>query len=107
MGKWTLVARTTSSRRVYFWIARPTISSELPYPYTLAVSQKMTPRSRACRKIGSAPASSRAHSLNPREVSPKLMQPRAMRLTFSPELPRRVYSTFDSRSSSGGPSWRR
>jgi hypothetical protein len=26
------VARTTSSRRVYFLTARPTISSEVPYP---------------------------------------------------------------------------
>ena len=28
----------------------------------------------------------------PREVSPKLIHPSAIRLTFRPELPRRVYS---------------
>lgn len=33
-----LVASTMSSRRVYLLLARPTSSSELPYPYTLAVS---------------------------------------------------------------------
>ena len=58
----------------------------------MAVSQKVMPSSSAWRKMGSAPASSRAHSLNPREVSPKLMHPSAMRLTFNPEVPRRVYS---------------
>jgi hypothetical protein len=56
----------------------------------LAVSQKVMPSSTACRKIGSAPSSSSAHSLKPREVSPKLMQPNATRLTFRPERPRRV-----------------
>src|SRR5258708_7412646 len=54
------------------------------------------PWSIACRKIGSAPASSRVHSLNPREVFPKLMQPSAMRLTFNAEAPRRVYSMINS-----------
>ena len=48
--------------------------------------------SSACRKMGSASASPRAHSLKPREVSPKLMHPSAMRLTFNPQVPRRVYS---------------
>src|SRR6266498_3097375 len=32
-----------------------------------------------------------AHSLKPRDVSPKLIQPNAIRLTFRPEVPRRVY----------------
>jgi hypothetical protein len=30
--KYTLVASTTSSRRVYFLTARPTVSSDVPYP---------------------------------------------------------------------------
>ena len=32
MGKYTFVARTMSSRRLYFRMARPTISSEEPNP---------------------------------------------------------------------------
>src|SRR4051794_5988312 len=49
------------------------------------------PRSTACRKIGSAAASSRTHPSPPSEV-PKLMHPSATRLTFSPDVPSRVYS---------------
>jgi hypothetical protein len=90
IGKKTFVANTTSSRRVYLRIARPTISSELPKPYALAVSQNVMPSSTACRKIGSAASSPSAHSLKPFVVSPKLMQPSAIRLTFRPELPRRA-----------------
>ena len=73
-------------------MARPTISSEVPAPYTFAVSQNVMPRSSACRNNGSAPSSSSAHSLKPFEVSPKLMQPSAMRLILRPEDPSRVYS---------------
>src|SRR5262245_32493323 len=58
----------------------------------LAVSQNVMPSSTACRNMGSAASSPSAHSLKPREVSPKLMQPSAMRLTFRPVLPRCVYS---------------
>src|SRR5262245_62409533 len=92
ISKNTLVASTTSSRRVYLFTARPTISSELPKLYTLAVSQNVMPSSTACRNKGSAASSPSDHSLKPREVSPKLMQPSAMRLTFRPALPRWVYS---------------
>ncbi len=48
-------------------------------------------------------SSSSAHWLKPRDVSPKLMQPSAMRLTLSPEVPSRVYSMSVplSRRSSG------
>ncbi len=56
-----------------------------------AVSQKVMPSSTACRKIGSAASSSSAHGIR-LAGSPKLMQPSAMRLTFSPDVPRRVYS---------------
>ncbi len=52
IGKNTLVASTISSRRAYFFNARPTISSELPKLYTLAVSQKVMPSSMACWKNG-------------------------------------------------------
>src|SRR4029450_1442232 len=94
--KCTLVAKTMSSRRAYFLKARPTISSELPIPYTLAVSQKLMPRSTACWKNGWASSSLMDHALNPRDVSPKLMQPSAIRLTWRPELPRRLFSMIDS-----------
>lgn len=57
----------------------------------LAVSQKVMPSSTVCRKIGSAAVSSSTHGMR-FAGSPKLMQPRAMRLTFRPEVPRRVYS---------------
>jgi hypothetical protein len=40
---------------------------------------------------GPASSSPKDHSLNPRD-SPKLMQPSAIRLTFKPDLPRRMYS---------------
>src|ERR1700733_6818605 len=38
--------------------------------------------------MGSAASSSRAHSLYPLDTSPKLMQPRAIRLSCAPPLPR-------------------
>src|SRR3954468_19651584 len=60
----------------------------------LAVSQKVTPSSTACRNSGSAASASSAQGI--RERSPKLMQPRVMRLTLSPEVPRRVYCTWCS-----------
>lgn len=43
---------------------------------------------------GSGCSSFKAHSLKPLDVSPKLMQPRAMRLTLSPDFPRNVYCIF-------------
>src|SRR6478735_9816900 len=58
----------------------------------LAVSQKVMPSSTACRKMGSPASSSSDQLLNPREVSPKLMQPSAILLTLSPDEPSRTYS---------------
>jgi hypothetical protein len=55
----------------------------------LAVSQKVMPRSSAWRKSGCAASSSSVHGWYSLGV-PKLMQPSAMRLTFSPEVPRLV-----------------
>src|SRR5512139_177208 len=49
------------------------------------------PSSSACRKTGSASSSPSPHWLKPREVSPKLMHPSAIRLTFRPDVPRRAY----------------
>ncbi|GAA4154315.1 hypothetical protein GCM10023068_36560 [Leifsonia shinshuensis] len=57
-----------------------------------AVSQNVIPASTAWRKIGAAASSSSAHSLKPRDLSPKLMQPSARRLTVRPVDPSRVYS---------------
>ena len=90
--KCTLVASTMSSRRLYFFSARPTISSELPKPVDVGGVPKVTPSSTACWKNGWASSYPSDHSLNPRDVSPKLMQPSAIRLTRRPELPRRLYS---------------
>src|SRR5215213_6848411 len=89
--KKTLVASTIASRSVYLRMARPTISSDVPFVYAFAVSQNVMPSSTACRKIGSADWSSSAQPLDPREASPKLMQPSAIRLILSPDAPRRVY----------------
>src|SRR5436189_2262843 len=61
------------------------------------------PRSTACWKNGPASSSPKAHSLNPREVSPKLMHPNAIRLTFRPESPRRLYSMINFLPRLGSP----
>src|ERR1700753_3506004 len=60
----------------------------------LAVSQNVMPSSSACWKIGAASSSPRIQVIRPAFLSPKLMQPRASRLTTSPEDPSRVYSTL-------------
>src|SRR6476661_1555467 len=64
------------------------------------------PSSTAWAKNAPASSSPSDHSLNPR-CSPKLMQPRAIRLTVRPEAPSRVYSMIKKsfRDASGG-SWR-
>ena len=89
MGMKILVASTISSRVVSCLIARPTISSEVPAPYALAVSQKVMPRSSAWRNSGCAASSCSAHGCHSLGV-PKLMQPSVIRLIFSPEIPRLV-----------------
>jgi hypothetical protein len=58
----TFVARTTSSRRAKSRSARPVISSLAPNEYTLAVSKKLMPSSRARLKKGRASSSLSAHS---------------------------------------------
>src|ERR1700722_1675132 len=60
----------------------------------LAVSQNVMPRSSARWKIGAASSWPRIQVMRPASLSPKLMQPRASRLTSSPEDPSRVYSTL-------------
>src|ERR1700760_4066054 len=60
----------------------------------LAVSQNVMPRSSARWKIGAASSSFRIQVIRPAFLSPKLMQPRASRLTTSPDDPSRVYSTM-------------
>ena len=67
---WTLVAMTTSSRRVSWLSARPTISSLEPSEYTLAVSKKVTPRSSAREKNGLLASSPRVQAWLPRSGSP-------------------------------------
>src|SRR5690348_13525991 len=57
----------------------------------LAVSHNVIPSSTARRKIGSAPSSFNVHGSNSLG-SPKLMQPRVIRLALRPEEPSRVYS---------------
>jgi len=54
----------------------------------LAVSQKVIPSSIAWRKIGSAASSPSAQVA--RVPSPKLMHPKAIRLTLSPDDPNRT-----------------
>ncbi|CAM5631126.1 hypothetical protein SVIOM74S_09544 [Streptomyces violarus] len=50
-----LVASTMSSRRVYFLIARPTISSERPQLLTVGKAPRVMPRSTACRNRAPIP----------------------------------------------------
>src|SRR5881296_622477 len=82
----TLDAITTPSRLSFR--SSPTISSDLPLEYTLAVSKKFTPRSRARFTIGLALSISTIHS----SELPKDIVPRQMRETCSPVDPSRVYS---------------
>src|SRR5215216_2018897 len=77
---WTLVARTTSSRRPLR--ALPTISSDSPRLYTSAVSMKLIPASRARWMIRIDSFS----SLLPQ--SPNIMAPRHSGLTYMPVRPR-------------------
>ncbi len=82
----TFVAMTTAS----LWSSRssPTISSDLPAEYTLAVSKKFTPRSRARFIIRLALSISIIHS----SELPKDIVPRQMRDTCNPVDPSRLYS---------------
>src|SRR5438094_2145140 len=82
----TFVARTTSS--LWSFRSSPTISSDLPVEYTLAVSKKFTPRSRARFTIGLALSISIIHS----SELPKDIVPRQMRNTCSPVDPSRLFS---------------
>src|SRR5689334_14164386 len=59
------------------------------------------PSSTACRNSGSAASSPSDHWSLRRSDKPKLMHPSAIRLTFRPELPRRVYSMPPTYSSPG------
>src|SRR6266571_2194193 len=81
----TFVAMTTAS----LWSLRssPTISSDPPAEYTLAVSKKFTPRSRARFTIGLALSISTIHS----SELPKDIVPRQMRDTCKPVDPIRLY----------------
>src|SRR3954447_5487212 len=54
------------------------------------------PSSSACWKNGSASSCGSVHGWNPLAGSPKLMQPRAMRLTRRPEPPSRAYFMVSS-----------
>jgi hypothetical protein len=58
----------------------------------LAVSQKVIPRSRACRKNGTAASYGMGQPSRPLSPSPKLIVPMATRLTLRPEDPKCVYS---------------
>lgn len=88
MLPYTLVARTTLSRRPPPWAnqlpmilsVRPLFS---PQPYTLAVSKKLMPASSAASMIAWLSASS--------VCGPKFMVPRTSRLTLSPVRPSCVY----------------
>ena len=61
-----------------------------PQPYTLAVSKKFMPCSRAASMMAWESASS--------VCGPKFIVPRHSRLTFKPVRPRYVYSIVDSHS---------
>src|SRR6266487_2739080 len=82
----TFVAITTSS--LWSFRSSPTISSDLPAEYTLAVSKKFTPRSRARFTIGLALSISIIHS----SELPKDIVPRQIRDTCSPVDPSRLCS---------------
>src|SRR5918995_828305 len=84
----TLVASTRESRLPLRCSAFPTDSSLAPLVYTFAVSRKLTPPSMA-RSMISAESSSLV-------LSPNIMHPRQISLTFAPVLPRFLYSTFRS-----------
>src|SRR5215212_2552112 len=84
----TLVASTMASRLPFRFSALPTASSLAPVLYTFAVSRKLTPPSMA-RSIISAESSSFV-------LPPNIMHPRQISLTFTPVLPRFLYSTIRS-----------
>src|SRR5829696_4990567 len=81
----TLVASTMASRLPLRFSAFPTASSLAPVLYTFAVSRKLTPPSMA-RSMMSAESSSPVRP-------PNIMHPRQSSLTFTPVLPRFLYST--------------
>src|SRR5215203_4265929 len=81
----TLVASTMASRLPFRLSAFPTTSSLAPVLYTFAVSRKLTPSSMA-RSMMSAESSSPVRP-------PNIMHPRQSSLTFTPVLPRFLYST--------------
>ena len=88
MLPYTLVARATSSRRSSPLANQlPMISSVRPFfspqPYTLAVSKKLMPVSRAASMIAWLSASF--------VCGPKFMVPRTSRLPVSPVRPSCVY----------------
>lgn len=95
----TLVASTISSRFPERWSQRPTISSVRPPlwsfpPYTLAVSMKVTPCSRAPSRIAKESFS---------EVcGPKFMVPSTRRETVAPVRPSWEYCIADPSSRVGG-----
>jgi len=77
-----VVATTTASR--FAATARPTISSDWPPVYTLAVSMKLFPASRKASMTRRASASSHGAAAS----VPKFIAPRHASLTLRPELPR-------------------
>ena len=70
-------------------MARPTISSERAEAVDVGgVPERDAELDGLFGRTAAAASSSSAHSLYPRDVSPKLMQPSAIRLTCRSELPR-------------------
>src|SRR5918995_1155247 len=84
----TLVASTMASRLPLRSSAFPTATSLAPVVYTFAVSRKLIPSSMA-RSMISAESSSPV-------LPPNIMHPRQISLTFTPVLPRFLYSTIHS-----------
>src|SRR5882762_7220958 len=91
IGKNTLVAITTSSRRAKSFNAPPTICSEVPSEYAFAVSKKLMPKSRARRISGRLSGSGSVQGWSPRSGTPKVMQPRQSLETCKPVEPKLTY----------------
>src|SRR4051812_42460498 len=90
IGKCTLVAITTSSRRgTKSRIARPRISSDTPREYMSAVSKKLIPASSARLMNGRLASSGSTHERH--AGSPYVITPRHRRDTLSPVRPRFTY----------------
>src|SRR5215217_4993672 len=88
IGMCTLVASTMLSRLPFRFSAFPTATSLAPLLYAFAVSRKLMPSSMA-RSMMSAESSSPV-------LPPNIMHPRQSSLTFTPVLPRFLYSTCRS-----------